>query len=148
MKRRCQPGHQVLKGRGCQSEVVSVSTLDWLQEIQAVRVPWDNCLLEPSQARVESHRKKKAARWTALSYSSGQKNLSTSRSCDFHVRSAVVVILRRKRQIKPGNSVLSSTKSVNGTPDSCGAHATWARAVVSVSWMLSVFCLFEMHLCE
>ena len=30
---------QVPKGRGCHSEVVSVRTLGWLQEIQAIRVP-------------------------------------------------------------------------------------------------------------
>ena len=71
-------------------------------------------------------------------------------------------ILRRKRQRKPGNPVFFCTlkfqerltlgyaaaKSVKRTLDSCGAHATSARAVVSLSKMLSVICLEEIHLCE
>ena len=70
--------------------------------------------------------------------------------------------LRRKRLVGWGNSVFSITeriqewltlgykaaKSVNRMPDSCGAHATRARAVVSISKMLSVICLEEKHLCE
>ena len=44
--------------------------------------------------------------------------------------------------------ICSGKVSQQRTPESCGAHATWARAVVSISKMLSVFCLEEMHLCE
>ena len=86
---RCQPGHQVPKRLGSHSEVVSVSTLGSVQEVQVVRVPWVNCLLEPSEDRVEGHCKQKTARWTALSYTSGHKELSPSCSCEFHVRGAV-----------------------------------------------------------
>ena len=42
----------------------------------------------------------------------------------------------------------AAAKSVRRTPDSCGAHATWARAVVSIPKMMSVICLDEIHLCE
>ena len=90
-ERRCQRGHQAPKGRGCHSEVVSVSTLGWLQEIQAVRVPWDDCFLEPSEDRVEGHCKEKTARWTALPYTSGHKEMSPSCCREFHVSSAVVI---------------------------------------------------------
>ena len=37
----------------------------------------------------------------------------------------------------------AAAKSVNRIPDSCGAHATYAKAVVSISKMLSVICLEE-----
>ena len=86
-----QRRHQAPKGRGCHSEVVSVSTLGWLQEIQAVRVPRDDCFLEPSEDRVEGHCKEKTARWTALPYTSGHKEMSPSCCRDFHVSSAVVI---------------------------------------------------------
>ena len=89
-KRWCQRSRQAPKRRGSSSEVVSACTLGWLQEIQAVRVPWYDCLLEPSEDRVEGHCKKKAARWTALSYTSGHKEVSPSCSRDFHVLGAVV----------------------------------------------------------
>ena len=58
MKRWCQRSHQSPKRWGSHSEVVSVSTLGRLQEVQVVKVPWDNSLLEPSEDRVKSHRKK------------------------------------------------------------------------------------------
>ena len=79
----------VPKGRGCHSEVVSVRTLGWVQEIQAIRVPWNDCLLNPSKDRVEGHCKQKTARRIALSCSSGHGKLSTSRSCEFHMRGTV-----------------------------------------------------------
>ena len=62
-----------------------------LQEVQVARVPWNNRLLEPSEDRVECHCKKKAARRTALSYTSGHKELSPSCSRELHVRGAVVM---------------------------------------------------------
>ena len=68
-------------------------------------------------------------------------------------------MLRRDRQRKSGNPVFSSTKkipqsltlvpkSVGRTPESCGAHAIWARAVVSILQMFCVIFLEEMHLWE
>ena len=65
--------------------------LGWLQEIQAVRVPWTDCVLEPSQDRVKGHCKKETTRWTTLSHTSGQKELSPSCSREFHMRGTVVV---------------------------------------------------------
>ena len=44
--------------------------------------------------------------------------------------------------------ISAAAKSVKRIPDSCGAHATRARAVVSISKMLSVICPDEMYLCE
>ena len=68
-----------------------MSTLGRLQEIQIARVPWNNRLFEESEDRVECHCKKKAARWTALSYTPGHEELSPSCSGEFHVRDAVVI---------------------------------------------------------
>ena len=89
-----------------------MSTLGRLQEIQIARVPWNNRLFEESEDRVECHCKKKAARWTALSYTPGHEELSPSCSGEFHVRDAVVKILRTKRQINSGNSVFSITERI------------------------------------
>ena len=50
----------------------------------------------PSEDRVEGHCKKKTARWTALSYSSGHKKLSPSCSREFHVRGAVFMNTSRE----------------------------------------------------
>ena len=61
-----------------------------LLEFQIVRVPWDNCLLEPSEDRVEGHCKKETTRWTTLSYTSGHQELSSFCSREFHVRGAVI----------------------------------------------------------
>ena len=44
----------------------------------------------------ESHRKQEAARWTSLSNSLGHEELSTSRSCKFHMRGAVVICLSQE----------------------------------------------------
>ena len=55
------------------------------------RIPWDDCLLEPSEDRIECHCKKKATRWTALSLTSGHKELPPGCSSEFHVRGAVVI---------------------------------------------------------
>ena len=89
VERQHQRSHQVPKGRGCHSEVVSVRTLGWVQEIQAIRVPWNDCLLNSSKDRVEGHCKQKTARRTALSYTSGHGKLSTNCSCEFHMRGTV-----------------------------------------------------------
>ena len=67
-KRWCQRSHQAPKRGDGRNEIVSASTLGKLQENQVVRVPWDKCLLEPSEDRSEGHCNKKTARWTALSY--------------------------------------------------------------------------------
>ena len=92
------------KENDCNSEIVGVSALCRLQEIQVVWVPWDNRLLEPSEDRVKSHCKKETTRWTTLSYTSGQKELSSVCSREFHVRGAVAVNTSQEAAEKPGQS--------------------------------------------
>ena len=87
----CQCGHQVPKGRGSHSEVVSIRTLYRLLKTQASKVPWNDRMLKPSKDRVDCHRKQEPSRWTSLSNSSGHEELSSSRSCKFHMRGSVVV---------------------------------------------------------
>ena len=47
--------------------------------------------MEPSEDRVKFHCKKKATRWTTLSYSPGHKELSPGCSREFHVSDAVPI---------------------------------------------------------
>ena len=109
---RCQCSHQPPERGGSHSEVVSVSTLGWLQEFQVVGVLWDNGFLEPSEDRVKSHCKKETTRRTTLSSSSGHKELSSFCSRKFHVCDAVSVNISQKRQRKAGNPVFSSTEKI------------------------------------
>ena len=91
LKCGCKRSHQVPKRRSSHSEVVSVSTLGRLQEVQILWISLSNSLLKPSEDRAECHCNKKAARKTALFYNSGHKELSSSCSLEFHVRGAVAI---------------------------------------------------------
>ena len=84
--------------------------IGWLQEVQVVRVPWDNHLLEPAEDRVEGHCKKKTTRWTALSYTPGRKELSPGRSREFHVCDAVTENISQATADEIRLFVFSSTR--------------------------------------
>ena len=79
-----------------------MSTLGRLQQIQVVRVPWDNNLLEPSEDRVKGNCKKETTRWTALSHTPGHKKLSPGCSREFHVRGAVAANTSQEAADKTG----------------------------------------------
>ena len=102
-----------------------------------MRVPGNDRFLKPSKDRVESHCKQEAARWSSLSYSLGHEKLSPSRSCEFHM-SGTVIAYSSQLARSDCQWAYAAAKSVKRIPDSCGAHTTWARAVVSSSKMLSV----------
>ena len=62
-----------------------------LQEIQVVRVLWDNCFLEPSEDRVLRPLQKGNHSLDSLVLQPGHKELSQGRPREFHVRDAVAV---------------------------------------------------------
>ena len=79
MKRRCHA--QTLRSEKDGATTAKSSTsafLGKLQELQVVWVPWDNCLLKPSEDRGKSHCKKRATHKTTLSYSSANRNCPRS----------------------------------------------------------------------
>ena len=78
-----------LKEERSNGEVISVTALCRLQEIQVVGVLRENGFLERSADRVKGHCKKKATRRTASSYTSGHQELSPFCSHKFLVRDAV-----------------------------------------------------------
>ena len=59
--------------------------------LQIVDVPWANRFLEPSENRVKSHCKQKAARRTALSCSSCHQELSSFCSRKLYMCNAVLI---------------------------------------------------------
>ena len=113
----CQFSHQTPKRERSNSEVVSVSTLGRLQEIQVVWVPWDNNLLEPSEDRVKGHRLKETTRWTTLSYTSGHKELSSICSREFHVCDSVPVNTSQEATEKGGQSSVLDHREDPGVID-------------------------------
>ena len=69
---------------------------------QAVWVPWDNSLLEPSEDSFKSHRKKESTRQTTPSHTCGHKELSSGGSREFHVRDAVAANTTQEAADEPG----------------------------------------------
>ena len=140
--------------RMMQRQVVSKNALCKQQENQVVGAFSGNYLSETSEDRVKGHCTKEVTRRAALPYSSFHQKLSAFSSRKSHVWDAVLRKTSQKatqcsQAQKSSRSDCHGASSRNVSQEnSSGAHTRWARAVVSISTMLSVISLEEMHLCE
>ena len=128
----CQCTLEPSKKEWGNSKIISLSAFCKLQEFQAVWVPWDNYLLEPSEVRVKSHKKDTTSKKT-LSYSSSHTKMSSFCSSEFHVCDAVSEGTSRRATEKCSQySVLKHREHPRMT-------ATWTNSIKvsqKITWFL------------
>ena len=109
---KSQSGHQPYKRRSSHCKVVSISTRNRLEEVQASRIPWHNRILEPTEDGIESHRKQEAARKTACLTPLAMRNCPLVIPTDSTCVVLSQKILHRKREMNSGDAAFLSTWNI------------------------------------